>query len=88
MFSVTSLRPSGVRSRVFTLAASLALVVSVLPNAAGPLAPRPVFAANTPNPTSVTIVGSLDQAIGCADWDPACAAAHLTYDANDDVWQG
>jgi glucan 1,4-alpha-glucosidase len=27
--------------------------------------------------------------LGCAgDWDPACAATHLTYDANDDVWQG
>ena len=26
---------------------------------------------------------------GCAgDWDPGCAATHLTYDAGDDVWQG
>ena len=48
----------------------------------------PVYALNTPNPTSVTIAGSLDPALGCANaWDPACAAAHLVYDANDDVWQ-
>lgn len=40
------------------------------------------------NPISVTIVGSLQSEIGCAgDWDPACAAAHLAYDADDDVWQ-
>ena len=46
-------------------------------------------AEHTPNPTSVTIAGSLQSEIGCAgDWDPGCAATHLTYDANDDVWQG
>jgi glycosidase len=39
-------------------------------------------------PTSVTVAGSLDPALGCASaWDPTCAAAHLAYDANDDVWQ-
>ncbi|MBZ5548185.1 MAG: hypothetical protein LAO22_09585, partial [Acidobacteriia bacterium] len=38
--------------------------------------------------TSVTIAGSLQSELGCAgDWDPACAATFLTYDANDDVWQ-
>src|SRR5262245_45648801 len=46
-------------------------------------------ASSTPNPTSVTIAGSLDSEIGCSgDWQPDCAAAHLTYDAGDDVWQG
>ena len=40
-------------------------------------------------PKSVTIPGSLQSEAGCAsDWDPACAATHLTLDANDDVWQG
>lgn len=39
-------------------------------------------------PSSVTIFGSLQTEIGCAsDFDPACAAAHLVYDAGDDVWQ-
>ncbi len=43
---------------------------------------------HTPAPTSVTLVGSLQSELGCAgDWDPACAAAHMTYDADDDVWQ-
>src|SRR4051794_17788929 len=46
-------------------------------------------ASSTPDPTSVTIAGSLQSELGCAgDWDPACAATHLTYDASDDVWQG
>jgi glycosidase len=50
----------------------------------------PAAAANhTPAPSSVTIAGDLQHAIGCpGDWDPGCAASHLTYDANDDVWQG
>jgi glucan 1,4-alpha-glucosidase len=46
-------------------------------------------ASHTPNPTAVTVAGSLQSEAGCpGDWDPACAAAHLTYDAGDDVWQG
>ena len=62
------------------------LLVSLLVSAA----PVPTAqAAHTPDPTSVTIAGSLQSELGCAgDWDPACAATHLTYDAADDVWQG
>lgn len=46
------------------------------------------YAADTPDPTSVTVAGSLQSAMGCSgDWDPACAAAHLSYDSSDDVWQ-
>ena len=46
-------------------------------------------AASAASPTSVTVAGSLQTEAGCAaDWDPACAATHLTYDASDDVWQG
>jgi len=46
-------------------------------------------ASSTPDPTSVTIAGDLQSEAGCpGDWDPACAATHLTYDASDDVWQG
>ncbi len=46
-------------------------------------------ASSTPDPTSVTIAGDLQSEAGCAgDWDPTCAATHLTYDASDDVWQG
>lgn len=55
----------------------------------GVITPQPVFASHTPNPTSVTIAGSLQSEMGCAgDWDPSCAASHLTYDSSDDVWQG
>jgi glycosidase len=44
--------------------------------------------ATTPNPTSVTIAGSLQSELGCAgDWDAACSATQLVFDANDDVWQ-
>jgi glucan 1,4-alpha-glucosidase len=46
-------------------------------------------ASDTPNPTSVTVAGSLQSELGCpGDWQPDCAATHLTYDAGDDVWQG
>ncbi|HEY3312100.1 MAG TPA: alpha-amylase family glycosyl hydrolase [Anaerolineales bacterium] len=48
-----------------------------------------VALAATPNPTSVTIAGDLQSELGCGgDWDPGCAATHLTYDPADDVWQG
>src|SRR5215207_7350385 len=39
------------------------------------------LASHTPEPTSVTIAGSLQSELGCA-------ATHLTFDANDGVWQG
>ena len=46
-------------------------------------------ASHTPSPTSVTVAGSLQSELGCpGDWQPDCAATHLAYDADDDVWQG
>jgi glycosidase len=46
-------------------------------------------ASHTPNPTAVTIAGSLQSELGCSgDWQPDCAATHLAYDSDDDVWQG
>ncbi len=46
-------------------------------------------ASDTPPPASVTIAGSLQSELGCpGDWQPDCAATHLSYDANDGVWQG
>jgi len=40
-------------------------------------------------PTSVTIAGSLQSALGCpGDWDPSCSATNLGFDADDDLWQG
>ena len=53
------------------------------------ISPIPVLADHTPDPSSVTIAGSLQSELGCpGDWDPACAVTHLAYDATDDVWQG
>src|SRR5207244_3602855 len=47
-----------------------------------------VAASGAAAPTSVTIAGSLQSELGCSgDWQPDCAATHLTYDASDDVWQ-
>ena len=69
---------------------SLTSLVALLFGSLGWLAPAsPARASHTSNPTSVTVAGSLQSELGCAgDWDPACAATHLAYDAGDDVWQG
>jgi alpha-amylase len=38
---------------------------------------------------SVTVAGNLQNEIGCtSDWDPACAASHLTFDTSDGLWKG
>jgi pullulanase-type alpha-1,6-glucosidase len=40
-------------------------------------------------PASVTLAGSLQSELGCSgDWQPECAATHLAFDADDQVWQG
>ena len=71
--------------RWFTLLALAGVLISAL---ALPLR-TPSALANTPNPTSVTIAGSLQSEAGCSgEWQPDCAVTHLTYDAGDDVWQG
>jgi glycosidase/fibronectin type 3 domain-containing protein len=63
--------------------------VSLLAMLAQIVSPLPVLADHTPDPSNVTIAGSLQSELGCAgDWDPACSATHLTYDASDGVWQG
>ncbi len=49
---------------------------------------RGVASAQTA-PTSAVIVGSLAAALGCAsDADPACLAAALTFDEEDQLWSG
>jgi glycosidase len=69
--------------RLFISCLSLVTLIS------GVMGPTPVLASHTPAPSSVTIAGSLQSELGCSgDWQPDCAATHLTYDANDDVWQG
>jgi len=47
-----------------------------------------VQADHTPNPSSVTIAGSLQSELGCpGDWQPDCANTYLNS-GDDDVWQG
>jgi hypothetical protein len=54
-----------------------------------PFAVSSALAADTPDPASVTIAGSLQDELGCpGDWKPDCAATSLGFDAEDDVWQG
>ncbi|MBK8048740.1 MAG: hypothetical protein IPK16_17420 [Anaerolineales bacterium] len=67
----------------------LVLASLLVSSLAGVITPtQAALAADTPSPTSVTIAGSLQDEAGCAgDWDPACDASKLAYDAGDDVWQ-
>jgi glucoamylase len=76
--------------RMRQLLPSLIGILGLMLGLLGPFASSDrVYADHTPDPTSVTIAGSLQSELGCpGDWDPACAATHLTYDASDDVWQG
>lgn len=74
------------KRHIFAVLMAVSLLVQSINLIAQP--PSQVLASNTPNPTSVTVAGSLQSELGCSgDWDPACATTHLVYDANDDVWQ-
>jgi Ca2+-binding RTX toxin-like protein len=71
-------RPRVLRLATGVVLASLLLVL---------VAPARVLA--TAQPVSVTVVGDFQSELGCpGDFQPDCAATQLTYDANDDVWQG
>ncbi|TDD71963.1 pullulanase-type alpha-1,6-glucosidase [Jiangella aurantiaca] len=60
--------------RLLVLTASLGLVAATAATAA-----TPAVADHTPQPDTVTLVGSLQSELGCAgDWDPACDATELT----------
>ena len=90
MFAVSSIRPVRPVSRgLLALAILGMLLASLLPVAnATPFAPRAALASHTDDPGSVTIAGDLQFELGCpGDWQPECAATHLTYDPDDTVWQ-
>jgi glycosidase len=69
---------------------NVVLILAMLLSSFASLKPMgTVQADHTPDPTSVTIAGSLQSELGCpGDWQPECAATHLSYDAGDGVWQG
>ena len=79
-------RPARSR-RMLAVAATLGLLATVVGFAPG-ARPAPAAASHTADPSAVTVAGSLQSEAGCAgDWDAACAATHLGYDANDGAWQ-
>jgi len=79
--------PTGPTSRL-TTSRLTTFILAAVALAIAPLA-GPALAAHTPDPTSVTVAGDLQDELGCpGDWQPDCAATHLTYDSDDDVWQG
>ena len=54
-----------------------------------PPAPAGPGVGDVEQPSAVSVPGSLNAAMGCGgDWDPACAAAQLTLDPNDEIWKG
>ncbi len=70
----------------FTVAASCSEMVFSFDSTTKILTIKP--GASAIQPKSVTIAGSLQKALGCADdWQPPCEATMLTYDAEDGVWQ-
>ncbi len=72
---------SSVRRRFF-----VSLILLLLALALSPVSPA--WADHTPEPTSVTIAGSMQSELGCpGDWQPECTTTYLTYDEADDVWQ-
>ncbi|MBT2534387.1 alpha-amylase [Arthrobacter sp. ISL-48] len=49
--------------------------------------PRTVTVGAAPQPDSVTVAGSLNLQMGCAEWDPACPQARMTLDPADNIWR-
>ena len=75
----------GLRARLRVVAGSVLLLGALFPAAV----PLPALASHTPGPSAVTIAGSLQQELGCSgDWIADCAATHLAFDSDDEVWQG
>ncbi|MEZ4719815.1 MAG: alpha-amylase family glycosyl hydrolase [Caldilineaceae bacterium] len=83
---------SHTRHRVLNALIIAALVLSSLGGviglpAAAPTATAAALFDHTTDPTGVTLVGSLQDELGCpGDWQPDCAETALAYDADDDVW--
>ncbi|MFX1821600.1 alpha-amylase family glycosyl hydrolase [Pseudarthrobacter sp. CC4] len=51
-------------------------------------AARTVTVGDAPQPGSVTVVGSLNQAMGCAaPWEPTCSQARMALDPADKIWR-
>ena len=70
--------------RTFSILVLMALLASSLV-----IVTAPAGADHTADPGSVTIAGSLQDELGCTgEWQPDCVDTHISYDVDDDVWQG
>jgi glycosidase len=49
--------------------------------------PRTVSVGEAPQPDSVTVAGTLNAQMGCAEWDPACPQAGMSLDPVDNIWR-
>src|SRR5690606_30440416 len=75
------------RSRLVSRRAVLPVLSAALLTA-GLLPGSPAYADHTGPPSTVTLVGSLQTELGCAeDWSPDCAATRLEP-AADGTWSG
>ncbi|MEJ5223246.1 MAG: pullulanase-type alpha-1,6-glucosidase [Anaerolineales bacterium] len=68
---------------------NLLIITVVLAAAFSPALALPVRAEDTPAPKTVGLPGTHQDELGCpGEWQPGCEITLLTYDAEDDVWQG
>ena len=74
-------------SRLFNF---LVVVITLVSTFANPFIPISLAATDVaPQPNTVAIAGTMQSELGCpADWMPSCDKTFLTYDDEDDVWQG
>src|SRR5512147_2728059 len=68
---------------------NILMICAILFASFSPLFASTAQAQSTPNPDSVNIPGTHQDELGCpGEWQPDCANTMLTYDVEDDVWQG
>ena len=68
---------------------NILMICAILFASFSPLFASTAQAQSTPNPDSVNIPGTHQDELGCpGEWMPTCENTLLTYDLEDDVWQG
>ena len=73
------------RKHILTIMTLLAVMITSF----SPLFATVSQAQSDADPESVNIPGTHQDELGCSgDWQPDCEATQLTYDPEDDVWQG
>src|ERR1051325_4468753 len=68
---------------------SIVVMCAILLGSFSPVFASAPLAQSSPNPDSVNIPGTHQDELGCpGEWQPECKNTMLTYDEEDDVWQG